>query len=132
MNEKQLIKAVERNLDSSIHKQSMTSASLTHGGTPDRYYDGPKRDLWVEYKMLRNMPRSGYVIGCLSDLQKAWLRRRFEHSLPTPNVAVIVGLPNKTACIQTTELQWCTGTSVFDSFSLKEVSAWINAFCGGS
>ena len=110
----------------------MTSASLTHGGTPDRYYDGPKRDLWVEYKMLKSMPRSGYVIGNLTELQKLWLRRRYEHSLPEPNVAVVVGLPTKTACIQRIEMDWTTGTPIFVAVQLKEVAAWINVFCGGS
>lgn len=132
MNESGLIKAVERHLWPNIHKQSMTSASLTHRGTPDRYYDGPVRDLWVEYKMLKAMPRNRIAKGNLSALQLEWLTRRYDNSKPYHNAAVIVGLPDKTACVQVMKERWLTGTPIELSIPLKEVAAWINAFCGES
>ena len=141
MLEGQLITAVNKYLTKLVHHQSMTSASLTQNGTPDRYYDGPAGDLWVEYKMLDAMPRSGLVgfvdakkKGCYSPLQYEWMMRRYSNSLAHArrNVVGIVGLPNRTAVIQRTPTEWREGTSITQAISLKEVGVWIDDFCSQS
>lgn len=147
MNEGQLIAAILRQLPDTWHAQSMTSASLTHRGTPDRYFDAPKRELWCEFKMLKAMPRSGVAVGDFSPLQLRWMDRRFRNAmglthldlgrdylaseLGASNIFGIVGLPNKTAVIQRTPKEWREGTSVKTAMSLKEVAACLADF-GGS
>jgi hypothetical protein len=143
MLEKGLIAAVHRHLPREIHHQSMTGAAQTHNGTPDQYYDGPGADLWAEYKQLTAMPRSGLVgfvndkkQGCYSTLQYHWMLRRYTNSLNLPhgraNQIGIVGLPNRTAVIQTTPTEWREGSSVTNAIPLREVTNWVIDFCGRS
>lgn len=130
MREKDLIAAIHRQLRKDLHHQSMTSASLTHNGTPDQYYDGPIRDFWIEYKMLKSMPRSGMVIGAFTELQLRWMERRYNNSkhLPHgPNIFGIVGLPNRSAVIQRTPTEWREGTPLSSAISLREVSACLDS-----
>lgn len=61
------------------------------GGTPDTYYDF-KRDLWVEYKVLRrddHLPKIVPADSMPTELQKLWLDRRFKAGA---NACVIVGI----------------------------------------
>lgn len=142
MIESGLITAIHRHIPKTQHSQSMTGASTTHNGTPDRYYDGPRSDLWVEYKMLDAMPRSklvGFVSdskrGCYSSLQYEWMLRRYTNSLNLPhgpNQIGIVGLPNRTAVIQTTPTEWREGSSITNAISFREVALWVIAFTGPS
>lgn len=130
MREKDLIAAIHRRLRKDLHHQSMTSASLTHNGTPDQYYDGPVRDFWIEYKMLKSMPRKGVVIGAYTELQLRWMERRYDnskHLLHGPNVFGIVGLPNRSAVIQRTPTEWREGTPLSNAISLQEVSVWLDS-----
>lgn len=130
MLEKQLIAAVNRPIPRTIYHHSNTGSSRTMNGIPDRYYDGPARDLWAEFKMARAIPRSGIVLGDLTEIQKRWLERRYYNSLAhTPNAIVVVGLPNRTAVIQTTPTEWREGSPITQAISLKEVSLWIADFC---
>lgn len=85
-------------LPKDVHVQSMTMASLSTNGTPDRYLDY-KRDLWVEFKMASTHGRNGYNVGAddksmLSGPQKEWLRRRW---LVGYNTLVVVGVPSDRA-----------------------------------
>lgn len=130
MLEKGLIAAIHRRLRKDLHHQSMTSASLTHNGTPDQYYDGPVRDFWIEYKMLKSMPRSGMVVGAYTELQLRWMERRYNNSLNLlhgPNVFGIVGLPNRSAVIQRTPTEWREGTHLSTAISLQEVSRCLDS-----
>ena len=130
MRERQLIDAVNRGVPKSIHRQSLTGASMTSNGTPDYLYDGPGGLLFVEYKQLKSMPRSGVVVGALTELQCMWLERRYNNSLAhRPNASVVVGLPNRTAVIQRTPTEWRNGTPITSAVALKEVSVWIEEFC---
>lgn len=138
MLEKALITAVNRRLPKTIHHQSMTGASRSSNGIPDRYYDASKRDLWVEYKMWDAVPRNQRVGGVAagkrgyySPLQYAWMERRYRNSLPhgRPNVVGIIGLPNRLAVIQTTPAEWREGSPVSLAVPLESVSAWIIEFC---
>lgn len=65
------------------------------GGVADVWYDGPVRDLWVEYKFIVVPKRDDTSIDLvggkdpiISKLQQQWLRDRYENGR---NVAVIVG-----------------------------------------
>jgi hypothetical protein len=123
----------------------MTFGSLSQNGTPDYYYDMDtdiqfkRPDLWVEYKQLSAMPRSGLVggvdakkKGCYSPLQFKWMERRYNNCLPhLSNVIGIVGLPNRTAVIQLTPTAWCKGSPVSEARPLKEIALWICEWCGG-
>lgn len=92
MNEHGFTKAVLRPLPANVHVQSMTMASLSQNGTPDRYID-LKRDLWVEFKYANTTgARKGLNIGAmLSESQKIWLGRRYAAG---GNAVVIVGVPS--------------------------------------
>lgn len=125
--EKELYKAVDNRLPVSIHRQSMTGAAMTANGTPDRYYDGTRRDLWVEYKILKGIPRSGIVVGDYTKLQLAWLERR--HKIGQ-NAIGIVGLPNRTAVLQCTPIEWREGSPIANAVPLKDVAMWIESFVG--
>lgn len=129
MLEKQLIRAIDKYLPKEIHRQSMTGAAVTGNGIPDRYYDGPLGDLWVEYKQLKTMPRSGVAIGAYTELQLHWMERRYryaQHRLEVPNVLGVVGLPNKTAVIQRTPHEWRNGTHINTSMTHKEVALCLS------
>lgn len=98
MNEHGFTKAVLTKLPKDVHIQSMTMASLTTNGTPDRYLDF-KRDLWVEFKMANTFGNKGYNVGAddksmLSAPQKRWLRRRYAAG---KNCVVVVGVPSDKA-----------------------------------
>jgi hypothetical protein len=130
MREKDLIAAIHRRVRKDLHHQSMTSASLTHNGTPDQYYDGPVRDFWIEYKMLKSMPRSGVVVGAYTEKQLAWMMRRYDNSLNLlhgPNVFGIVGLPNRSAVIQRNPTEWREGTPLSTAISFKEVALCLDS-----
>lgn len=133
MREKRYIEAVNKRVPKKIHRQSMTSASLTTNGTPDYYYDGPARDLWVEYKRITSMPRDGTAKGAYTALQLHWMERRYRNSLAHgPNVIGVVGLPNRLVCLQRTPTEWREGTSVDKAMTLVELALWITAFCSQS
>ena len=132
MKEKQLYAAINKLLPVPFHSQAMTGASMHSNGTPDRYYDPEGgNDLWVEYKQLTSIPRSGVVIGDYTALQLRWMERRYRNSLAhgRPNQVGIVGLPNRTAVIQRTPAEWREGSPLNEALSLKEVAAWIAEFC---
>lgn len=138
--ERRLIDAVHRGLPKDLHKRSNTSGSMTSNGIPDYYYDGPQGDLWVEYKALTAMPRSGLVggvdpkkVGCYSPLQYQWMERRWKNSqylLPVPNVVGIVGLPNRMVVVQTTPTEWRERSPITQAISIPEVTAWLKKFTG--
>ena len=127
MNETGLRAAVNDKVKRILHVQSMTYASLSTNGTPDNYYDGPISDLWAEYKMLKSMPRSGIAIGAYSPQQLRWMTRRWRHGR---NVIGLVGLPNRTVCVQHTPEEWLNGTTVTSAITIKETATWLINFCG--
>lgn len=136
MREKELYQAINRLLPKSIHHQSLTYGSISYGGTPDRWYEGEYDDLWVEFKMLRHMPKDGIVRGDYSAKQLLWMERRYhrprwkDEILMIGDVVGIVGLPDRTAVIQTTPKEWREGIGHAAAMSLKEVAEWIIDFCG--
>lgn len=95
MNEHGFTKAVLRLLPRDVHVQSMTAASLTTNGTPDRYIDY-KSDLWVEFKYADTSgARNGIAVHTMiTPLQHRWLERRYNAG---KNACVILGLPSDRA-----------------------------------
>lgn len=115
-----------------VFKQSNVGSMMALSGVPDQYYDGPFHDLWVEYKFNPTMPRNGIVVGNYSALQLHWMKRRYENSVPDPNIVGIVGLPKGLACIQFTPDEWTSGTPATTAMPISEVACWIRNFCGVS
>lgn len=113
-----------------LHSQSMTYGSLSMNGTPDRYFDGRARDLWIEFKRLTRMPRSGSVVGDYSDLQLKWMNRRW-YAINGCNMWGAVGLPDGRICLQTHPEQWEAGTPVETAISHKQLAELIMEFCNG-
>lgn len=124
-----------------IFNQSMTGATTTHGGIVDRYYDGPRRDLWVEFKARKSMPRDGLIGGVSNKgdgkyrtLQFEWMCRRWRNCLnagQVPNVIGVIGLPNNRAVIQIDPGEWEHGSPADEAVPISEVSAWIRSFTTG-
>lgn len=134
MRERQLIDAIHRRLPMSLFRQGMTGAAMTGNGVPDYYYDGPKSDLWIEYKQLKAMPRNGVVnaLALVTPLQSRWLHRRSRNG---QNAAICVGLPNKRAVLFTEAFDGTglvTHAPATDARTYNEVAAWICDFCGCS
>lgn len=89
MNEHGFTRAVLAKVPSEVHRQSMTSASLSNNGTPDRYLDF-NRDLWVEFKYHPAFPRLLKPYDMLTALQLRWLERRWDAG---QNAIVVIGMP---------------------------------------
>lgn len=92
-------------------------------GTPDVWYSGPKRDLWIEYKWLPTTPQRGIVQPNLSPRQARWLNDRKAEGR---NVAVVVGCPGGCHVYRS---DWETGmpakTFIAGLISRQELSQWI-------
>jgi hypothetical protein len=84
--ENTFIASVHRRLPRDLHAEKM--ANPYRGGTADVWYSGKKADLWIEYKFIERIPLRAPIEPNLSELQKLWLRRRYEEGR---NVAVVVG-----------------------------------------
>lgn len=134
MKESTLVKWVKDHLPSTIHSQSMTFGSLSMNGTPDRYFDGPRGDLWVEFKQISAMPRDGLVggvddkkRGCYSSLQYRWMARRWERG---GNVLGVIGLPDKRVVIQDDPSQWLHKSPISDAVPRQALIDLIIQRCG--
>lgn len=140
MLEKRLIAAVHRQLPKTLHHQSMTGAAMTGNGIPDHYYDGPRSDLWVEYKALDKAPKGGIVCvtplegvkkqpkGRLTPMQLRWLERRARYG---GNAFVVLSWPGGNAVVlPSTQWQRAVDITGVGTASISEVAAWICEFCG--
>lgn len=122
---------VNKHVSQSVHHEAMGTGFSN--GTPDRWYDGPARDLWVEYKFLQEIPpvvrladRSARVK--LSALQQRWLNRASRNGR---NTAVIVGVPGGKGLIlpdlswhQEIKRDWLSSNLI----GVKEIAYWITEF----
>ena len=91
MNEHSFIRSIHRKLPPDIYVWKINDNF--QGGVADAYYSmRGGRDLWIEYKFLKELPkRADTVVRFgLSELQKDWLRQRH---LDGRTVAVVVGSP---------------------------------------
>lgn len=82
------IQSIHRHLPKEVYREKM--ANPYRGGTPDVWYSGNKRDLWVEYKFIPKLAVRVPNKIELSELQRLWLEARQAEGR---NVAVIVGHP---------------------------------------
>lgn len=70
------------------------------GGVPDVFLEGPERDLWVEFKFIKALPKRPDTLidltnqKYLSKLQQLWLKRRHDKRQDT---LVCVGCPQGVA-----------------------------------
>ena len=105
-----------------LHRQSMSGT--LEGGTPDFYYEGSIKALWVEWKYTHaKAPQSPPKV---TDLQASWLRRADNNSV---EVAVIEGLGNGTYRIFP-ETSWEADYDYSPRLnSAKDVAAWIEIVC---
>lgn len=116
--ENTFVALVNKYVSLGVHREKMYNP--LRRGTPDMWYSGYERDLWVEYKWGNNW---------LSPHQEAWLRREIAHGR---NVAVAHGGLNEGVCT----LRF--GEAIFDSSSnnvetyrhAKELARRITLFCG--
>lgn len=139
MKENNLVSAIVRRTEPRVHSQSMTLGAVSMNGTPDRYFDGAARDLWVEFKQLDAMPRSGLAggitparvrkKGCYTSQQYDWMLRRHNNG---GNVWGMIGLPNKLVVIQKLPTQWENGSLVSEAVSRDFAAALILDFCLGT
>lgn len=135
MREKTLIAYVRQRLPTTIHSQSMTFGSMSMNGTPDTYFDGPKGDLWVEWKQISAWPRDGLVggvndkkRGCYSTLQYRWMERRWKAG---KNVLGVIGLPDKRVVIQAYPSAWKNKSPIEDAVPRQDlIDIIVNDYCG--
>lgn len=138
MRESQLIDSVHKHLPppSVLHRQSMTFSSLSHNGTPDRYYDGPLGDLWIEYKKIDSWPRDGLVggvdqkkPGCYRPNQFEWMERRWRNGR---NVYGAIFLPDKRVVLQASPDEW-RGKSPYkgNEIDRRTLASFIRKLCLG-
>lgn len=127
--ENRFIASVHRFLPKSFYHEKMSNPY--RGGTPDVWYSGVERDLWIEYKYLTTDPKTRVVdpTTLLSALQLDWLNCRL---LENRNVAVIIGCPAGGVLLRHGD--W-TKHMKADKFMSKVASreataSWIAQFCG--
>lgn len=98
------------------------------GGTPDVWYSGSHRDLWVEYKFIALPARNDtFIVPALSCLQTKWIKDRQAEGR---NAAIVVG--TKTGgCILSPEIAKL-GISCADfkskMKSKKDIASFISNF----
>jgi|LWDU01.1.fsa_nt_gi hypothetical protein len=108
-----------------VHIEGM--ANPYNNGTPDVYYEGEKKILWVEYKVIKHWPRNELNIQkYLSALQQAWIIRANFNNV---DVCVIVGLPDKTGIIykgsSAVHIRLTKEKLITQSLSRKEIALYV-------
>jgi len=125
MDEHGFIRSVHRHLP----KKGITVWKINdnfRGGVPDAYYSGPKGDIWIEYKYLRQVPkRAGtLIVPSLRPQQIKWLEK--EHSFGR-QVYCIVGCKSGGHVFEYPD--WVNGipTEFFNKSirKQKQLAAWI-------
>lgn len=98
-----------------------------NGGIADCWYDGPRADLWIEYKFIEIPKRDGTLIDLvggkdptLSDLQQKWLADRAANRR---RVAVIVGC--KEGGVWYMPFEWRIACTARDFRGFLKPRAWI-------
>ncbi len=137
MREGQFVQNFNKKLPRTLHQQPNTGG---YSSTPDRYYDGPKSDLWVEWKLLERLPRDGIVRvlpiarvkkqpnGHLSVGQYTWINRRYRNG---GNAMVMVAMPDRKSILAFhSPVDWDNGKSTDGAMTIEETIEWISKFCG--
>lgn len=132
--EANFVKRVNRALPLDVHRQSM--AFTFTNGTPDQYYDGPVRDLWVEYKWKSSTPKRKCTVyspdsdgnGQLSTLQFNWLCRRHAAG---QNAWVIVGCPDGGFVLKDPSLWLMVDPRELAFHTPRDLANIISNYCNG-
>lgn len=129
------IQSVHRHLRREVY--AMKNHNEYNGGIADCWYDGPRGDLWVEYKFLELPKRATTLIDLcggknppLSHLQQQWLADR---AFNGRSVAVVVGC--KEGGVWFDPMQW-TKPLTTDAFrqalvSRNRIADWIGSIVYG-
>jgi hypothetical protein len=88
-------------------------------GTPDYYYEGLNRELWVEYKWYPEEPKEIKICDTkqkvhLSMLQQIWLERAIKNNV---RVAVVIGYPK--GCVVLLGRQWLAKHTASKGFLIE-------------
>ena len=123
--ENNFIARIHKYLPAALHREKMHNAY--RGGTPDVWYSGSVRDLWVEYKYIQHVPkRSATRIPVdLSDLQRQWINRRL---IEGRNIAVIIGCARGGYILPTLDFQPDTETFLRSCIPAKDLAHCITHF----
>lgn len=118
--EASFVRSVNKYIPKEVYHVGMANPYV--GGIPDRYYDGNRGDLWVEYKFIPKI--TGVVLPKLSALQTAWLNRAHDNGR---NVAVIVGCPDGGKLYQNKMWQLPVKKKIFEItlMTRRELAEWI-------
>jgi hypothetical protein len=133
--ERRFTLSVNKHLPADLHHEGM--ANPYRGGTPDHWYSGRKRDLWVEFKFveLPKLPTTyiNLVDGkkpSISMLQQDWIRQRI---LEGRNVWLIAGC--KTGGVIWQDMSFMVPLSQDEFlgrvFTRQSVASQIAKFCQG-
>ena len=125
MNEAGYIRSVHRHFPKDRFKWKINESFSN--GTPDCFYEGKHKDLFVEYKYLKALPKRETTLidltSMLSEKQQLWLKRRHEVGRPA---WVVCGSPVGGVIFRA--ISWQTPMSVvqFSETALnpKEI-AWV-------
>lgn len=115
------IHSIHRHLPKEVYREKM--ANPYRGGTPDVWYSGMKRDLWVEYKFIPKLAVRVPNKTGLSELQLIWLRDRQAEGR---NVAVIVGHPEGGMIFHAPFVKEIdTATLLQNTLTRSQLAGWI-------
>ena len=95
---------------------------VSTAGTPDSYYEGVGRTLWVEWKWTNSY--RPLLIPEPTPLQQHWLRRAYNNGV---RVAVICGCPTRGFVFP--GLTWEsreTIAAVYEAQTKKQIADWIS------
>ena len=127
--ESRFVRAINKLLPSDIYSEGM--ANPYRGGTPDRYYEGCRNSIWIEFKYSKDVPATWRISDALSSLQKKWLRRAQKNKTP---VAVIAGFNKNGLVFVGEKIWWDTSLHRADiiklSITKQDIAAFIIMHCG--
>lgn len=122
--ESRFIGNVHKQLHPDVYHEKMFNPM--RGGTPDCYYMGYLKTLWVEYKWVKKLPK--IIRPKLSPLQFAWLMRAWDRG---QRPLVIVGSPTGSVVL-VDPAQWLNGTARDKArvITIAEIATEIQNRCG--
>lgn len=102
-------------------------------GIPDRYYEGTRRPLWVEFKHIKKNTHRFDAIGAISDLQRAWLIRCSANG-NHPHVIVGVGLSEGFILDDPVDwnITWRPQAYAGILQSIDDIAQYIERYCNGT
>jgi hypothetical protein len=122
--EARLIKSVHDLVNTDVYREKMFNPM--RGGTPDCFYMGFQRMMWIEWKWVPKFPK--VIKPKLSPLQRVWLMRAWDRG---QLAFAVVGSP--TGCIVfATPIEWVKGVARDKAqvLSKQQISKWIQDKCG--